>query len=81
MTIETGTFSYIAPEVLTSQHYTKACDIYSFGITLWEMVTRTQPYNKMNNMQVAMGVIRTEHPLRPSIDDVKLQEWKSLIIR
>ena len=32
-----GVLPYIAPEVLRGKPYTKAADIYSFGIIMWEM--------------------------------------------
>ncbi len=81
MTAQTGTFTYMAPEVLISQNYTKSCDIYSFGITLWEMLTRTKPYKNMNNVSIGMNVIREENPLRPSLDEVKEQKWKPILAR
>ncbi|KAL4431266.1 hypothetical protein ABPG75_006522 [Micractinium tetrahymenae] len=38
-----GTFAWSAPEVLTGQPCGIAADIYSFGITLWEIVTGEIP--------------------------------------
>ena len=40
MTGMAGTFHWMAPEVLMSSQYTHKADIYSFGIVLWEIVTR-----------------------------------------
>src|SRR5213078_1001116 len=34
-----GVLPYIAPEVLRGNPYTKASDIYSFGIIMWEMTS------------------------------------------
>ena len=45
-----GTTAWAAPEVLppkhpkTAQEYTTAADVYSFGITLWEMVSNRRPF-------------------------------------
>eukprot|EP01102_Stenamoeba_stenopodia_P014004 TRINITY_DN4615_c0_g1_i2.p1 TRINITY_DN4615_c0_g1~~TRINITY_DN4615_c0_g1_i2.p1 ORF type:complete len:670 (-),score=136.64 TRINITY_DN4615_c0_g1_i2:3-2012(-) len=47
MTSIVGTVPYMAPEVLQSTTYTQAIDVYSFGILLWEMVTREVPYDNM----------------------------------
>ncbi|RIB29794.1 kinase-like domain-containing protein [Gigaspora rosea] len=33
-----GVLPYIAPEILNKQPYTKASDIYSFGIIMWEIL-------------------------------------------
>ncbi|XP_065865439.1 serine/threonine-protein kinase 54-like [Euphorbia lathyris] len=37
MTRETGTLGYMAPEVLNGSPYNRKCDVYSFGICLWEI--------------------------------------------
>jgi serine/threonine protein kinase len=34
----------MAPEVITSKRYDEAADIYSFGIMLWELISRDVPY-------------------------------------
>ncbi|RHZ86936.1 hypothetical protein Glove_42g16 [Diversispora epigaea] len=39
-----GVLPYIAPEVLSGEEYTKAADVYSFGIIAYEMVTGFPPY-------------------------------------
>nr|POE57871.1 serine/threonine-protein kinase ht1 [Quercus suber] len=37
MTARIGTLGYMAPEVLESKPYDRKCDVYSFGICLWEI--------------------------------------------
>ncbi|RHZ77242.1 hypothetical protein Glove_184g38 [Diversispora epigaea] len=39
-----GVLPYIAPEVLSGEEYTKAADVYSFGIIAYEIVTGFPPY-------------------------------------
>ncbi|RIA78880.1 kinase-like domain-containing protein, partial [Glomus cerebriforme] len=34
-----GVLPYIAPEILRGQNYTKASDIYSFGIIMYEVIS------------------------------------------
>ncbi|KAJ6845507.1 serine/threonine-protein kinase HT1-like [Iris pallida] len=41
MTGETGTLGYMAPEVLNGNPYNRKCDVYSFGICLWEITAVT----------------------------------------
>lgn len=45
MTGNTGTPGYMAPEVLESKPYDKKCDVYSFGICLWEIFCCRMPYS------------------------------------
>jgi serine/threonine protein kinase len=35
---------YIAPEVLKGQPQSKAADIFSLGMVMWEVCTRQEPY-------------------------------------
>ncbi|KAK6491040.1 proto-oncogene serine/threonine-protein kinase mos [Huso huso] len=39
-----GTYTHRAPELLKGEIATLKADIYSFGITLWQLLTRDQPY-------------------------------------
>lgn len=39
-----GTVEYCAPEVLRGEPYTEKCDIWSYGIVLWELFNRQRPY-------------------------------------
>ena len=41
-----GTFRWAAPETFDS-HFNEASDVYSCGITLWELCTRELPYGDM----------------------------------
>ncbi|CAI2188155.1 15076_t:CDS:2, partial [Funneliformis geosporum] len=46
-----GIIPYIAPEVLQGQKsnkYTKASDIYSFGMIMWELMTGRRPFWDQN---------------------------------
>jgi serine/threonine protein kinase len=43
MTKSIGTIRYMAPEMLRGEKYTFKCDIFSYGIVLWEMIARKPP--------------------------------------
>ncbi|RHZ46353.1 hypothetical protein Glove_624g13 [Diversispora epigaea] len=47
-----GVLPYIAPEVLSGEEYTKAADVYSFGIIAYEIVTGFAPYYDIPHDQV-----------------------------
>ena len=39
MAPETGTYQWMAPEVIRHEAYDKRCDVYSYAILAWEMLT------------------------------------------
>lgn len=68
MTAETGTYRWMAPEVVAHQQYDYKCDIFSYGITLWELVTDgAVPYAGYTPLQAAVGVV--QKGLRPTIPE------------
>ncbi|XP_065016997.1 serine/threonine-protein kinase STY46-like isoform X6 [Musa acuminata AAA Group] len=64
MTAETGTYRWMAPEVINHQHYDNKADVFSFAIVLWELATSRVPYDNMTPLQAALGV---RQGLRPDI--------------
>ncbi|XP_057491203.1 serine/threonine-protein kinase STY13-like [Actinidia eriantha] len=65
MTGETGTLGYMAPEVLNGNPYNRKCDVYSFGICLWEIYCCDMPYPDLSFSEVTAAVVRQN--LRPEI--------------
>ncbi|GJN15303.1 hypothetical protein PR202_gb02202 [Eleusine coracana subsp. coracana] len=65
MTGETGTLGYMAPEVLNGNPYNRKCDVYSFGICLWEIYCCDMPYPDLSFSEVTSAVVRQN--LRPEI--------------
>ena len=62
MTVRMGTCHWMAPEVINSEPYSLAADVYSFGIVVWEIVVRDTPYRGMNPAEIPMKVLRGERP-------------------
>uniref|UniRef100_A0A7N0V9B1 non-specific serine/threonine protein kinase n=1 Tax=Kalanchoe fedtschenkoi TaxID=63787 RepID=A0A7N0V9B1_KALFE len=65
MTAETGTYRWMAPEVIEHKPYDHKADIFSFGVVLWELLTGKIPYEYMTPLQAAIGVV--QKGLRPTI--------------
>lgn len=71
-----GSPAYSAPEVLESSAYSKAGDVYSFAITIYQMLTLNVPFNGENTWKVMREVILgTRPPLTENVPDV----YKELI--
>ncbi|KAL6560523.1 Serine/threonine-protein kinase edr1 [Orobanche gracilis] len=51
-----GTPEWMAPEVLRNEPSNEKCDVYSFGVILWELATLKLPWSGMNPMQVVGAV-------------------------
>uniref|UniRef100_A0A453LI12 non-specific serine/threonine protein kinase n=1 Tax=Aegilops tauschii subsp. strangulata TaxID=200361 RepID=A0A453LI12_AEGTS len=65
MTAETGTYRWMAPEVIEHKPYDHKADVFSFGILLWELLTGKIPYEYLTPLQAAVGVV--QKGLRPTI--------------
>ncbi|CAI0461423.1 unnamed protein product [Linum tenue] len=65
MTAETGTYRWMAPEVIEHKPYDHKADVFSFGIVLWELLTGELPYSYLTPLQAAVGVV--QKGLRPTI--------------
>lgn len=63
MTAETGTYRWMAPEVIEHRPYNNKADVFSFGIVLWELLTGQVPYLGLTPLQAAVAVV--QKGLRP----------------
>ncbi|XP_068661889.1 serine/threonine-protein kinase STY46-like isoform X2 [Aristolochia californica] len=66
MTAETGTYRWMAPEVINHQPYDQKADVFSFSVVLWELVTAKIPYENLTPLQAALGV---RQGLRPELSN------------
>jgi serine/threonine protein kinase len=59
-----GTVTHMAPELIERGEVSTACDVYAFGILMWECYTRLTPYKGLGPPQVLVGVVSSR--LRPA---------------
>jgi serine/threonine protein kinase len=80
MTGMMGTCHWMAPEVLSDSIYSLPADVYSFGIVLWEIISRERPYKDLNPTVIPYQVLNIGK--RPGMEFVKKncpEELKKLV--
>ncbi|WOK94634.1 serine/threonine-protein kinase STY46-like isoform X4 [Canna indica] len=80
MTAETGTYRWMAPEIINHRPYDHKADVFSFSIVLWELTTSRVPYDTMSPLQAALGVrqgLRPDLPenIHPRLLDLMQRCW------
>lgn len=71
-----GTPSYLSPEIIERQEYTKAGDVYAFGIIVYEIMMAQRAYNDFDLFKLYKSVINGE---RPPIDNFVPLPYQELI--
>lgn len=79
MTPETGTYRWMAPEMIQHRPYTQKVDVYSFGIVLWELITGMLPFQNMTAVQAAFAVVNKG--VRPTIPNDCLPVLGEIMVR
>ena len=77
MTSCVGNLYYLAPEVFRGENYTESADVYSYGILMWEVVTRETPFVDMNPQSVAFRA--AVEGLRPRVPPDVSPRYASLM--
>ncbi|XP_021773083.1 serine/threonine-protein kinase EDR1-like [Chenopodium quinoa] len=78
-----GTPEWMAPEVLRNEPSNEKCDVYSFGVILWELATLKLPWSGMNPMQVVGAVgfqnrrLDISKELDPLVARIILECWQT----
>ncbi|XP_030243668.1 mitogen-activated protein kinase kinase kinase 7-like [Drosophila navojoa] len=61
---------FIHTQVLSGKKYTEKCDIYSFGIVLWEVMARRKPFHHLENQTAWAKIFATDRGERPKLKDI-----------
>lgn len=74
-----GTLPWMAPELLngSSSRVSEKVDVFSFGITMWEILTAEEPYANMHCGAIIGGIV--SNTLRPPVPDRCNAEWRTLM--
>src|SRR5581483_1654468 len=72
-----GNLPYIAPEIITGKETTRASDIYSIGILMWEISSGQPPFiGHEHNYELAMKIV---NGMRPKIVSETPLEYRKLM--
>ncbi|KAJ9601331.1 hypothetical protein L9F63_000512, partial [Diploptera punctata] len=72
-----GTYAWMAPEVIKTSTFSKASDVWSYGVLLWELLTGETPYKGIDALAVAYGV--AVNKLTLPIPSTCPQPWRELM--
>ncbi|XP_043283929.1 uncharacterized protein [Venturia canescens] len=72
-----GTYAWMAPEVIKNSTFSKASDVWSYGVLLWELLTGETPYKGIDALAVAYGV--AVNKLTLPIPTTCPQPWRCLM--
>ncbi|CAG8480742.1 14844_t:CDS:2 [Acaulospora morrowiae] len=77
-----GNVRYMAPEKLANSHYKYdvACEVYSFGILMWEIAELKPPYRNIHNISAIQELVvkkKRREVFSPNNDIPK--KWKELV--
>jgi len=67
LTGETGTYRWMAPEVIRHESYSSKADVYSFAVIMWQLLTHDDPYQDLDSVDAANLVANKN--LRPPFPD------------
>jgi len=61
---EVGPLKHMAPECLMARKYSFKLDVWAYGVTLWEIYKREDPYPLLRALEAAAQIAQTHDPLR-----------------
>lgn len=76
-----GSVHYISPEQARGEISDERSDIYSLGITMFEMITGTVPFDGDNSVAVALAQIESEMPLASTYNASVTPEFDNIILK
>lgn len=76
-----GSVHYISPEQARGEASDERSDIYSLGITMFEMITGHLPFEGDNSIAIALAHIENDIPVASSINRESTAEFDNIILK
>ena len=76
-TAETGTYRWMAPEVIRHEAYSQTADVYSYAVLMWQLLTREDPF--CDKSQIAAAASVAMECARPPMPDQAPESITNLI--
>ena len=78
---EIGPVRWMAPEQMDAHVYSKATDVYAFGVVLYEIFAKEMPWQGVKNVKVLLNVSTGKHMTPPdstpdAVRDLMLDCWQ-----
>ena len=67
LTAETGTYRWMAPEIIRHERYSRSADVYSFAMIVYELLTHQAPFADRSPLQAAAAAALSH--ARPRLPD------------
>ena len=74
-----GTRSYMSPEQIRGKGLDEQSDIYSFGCTIYELLTKKPPFTAATPDELLMKHLRSAPPLASTVNSNVTEEFSQLI--
>eukprot|EP01119_Soliformovum_irregulare_P019928 TRINITY_DN6400_c0_g1_i1.p1 TRINITY_DN6400_c0_g1~~TRINITY_DN6400_c0_g1_i1.p1 ORF type:complete len:814 (-),score=151.96 TRINITY_DN6400_c0_g1_i1:13-2454(-) len=71
-------YRWCSPEVFKTHQFSKASDVWSFGVVLWEITEQKKPYYEMTNKEVISYVLKGGRLNRPQKVTVPDRFWEMM---
>jgi serine/threonine-protein kinase len=75
-----GTPNYMAPEQIKSMDVDVRVDIYALGVTLWQFLTGTLPFEGATPMAVLLNVVGEQLPMPKEVFDPLPKELREAVV-
>jgi len=76
-----GTVGYMSPEQATGKEMDYRSDQFSFGVVLYEMLTRVRPFDRESKTETMAAILRDDPPPPSSINDEVPYDLDRLVSR